>query len=104
MTSVRPPSSAGAGPRATSASCAQEDAKFSSFRRGRLPYRRWSGCRLQFNVIAGSVFDAAKLPLTVWFLAMHLLIQAKTNMSMLELSRRLGHFLTFGLADEAQAD
>ena len=71
-------------------SCAQVDAKFSSFRRGRLLYRQCSGCRFQCSVIAGSVFEATKLPLTVWFLAMHLLTQAKTNMSMLELSRHLG--------------
>lgn len=71
-------------------SCGQADGHFSSFRRGRLLYRQCSGCHFQCSVIAGTVFEATKLPLTVWFLAMHLLTQAKTNMSMLELSRHLG--------------
>ena len=63
---------------------------FSSFRRARLLYRQCSACHFQCSVIAGTIFEASKLPLTVWFLAMHLLTQAKTNMSMLELSRHLG--------------
>ncbi|MDP9095336.1 MAG: IS1595 family transposase [Pseudomonadota bacterium] len=71
-------------------SCGQADGSFSSFRRGQLLYRQCSGCHVQCSVIAGSIFEATKLPLTVWFLAMHLLTQAKTNMSMLELSRHLG--------------
>jgi transposase-like protein len=70
--------------------CGQADASFSSFRRGRLLYRQCSACHFQCSVIAGTIFEATKLPLTIWFLAMHLLTQAKTNMSMLELSRHLG--------------
>lgn len=71
-------------------SCGLTGASFSSFRRGRLLYRQCSGCHFQCSVIAGTAFEATKLPLTVWFLAMHLLTQAKTNMSTLELSRHLG--------------
>jgi transposase-like protein len=71
-------------------SCGQTDASFSAFRRGSLLYRQCSTCHFQCSVIAGTIFEATKLPLTVWFLAMHLLTQAKTNMSMLELSRHLG--------------
>ena len=71
-------------------SCEQIDPSFSSFRRGSLLYRQCSGCHFQCSVIAGTIFEATKLPLPVWFLAMHLLTQAKTNMSMLELSRHLG--------------
>jgi len=71
-------------------SCGQADGSFSSLRRGRLLYRQCSSCHFQCSVIAGTIFEATKLPLTVWFLAMHLLTQAKTNMSMLELSRHLG--------------
>jgi transposase-like protein len=71
-------------------SCGLADAGFSSFRRGTLLYRQCSGCHFQCSVIAGTIFESTKLPLTVWFLAMHLLTQAKTNMSMLELSRHLG--------------
>jgi hypothetical protein len=36
------------------------------------------------------VFASTKLPLTRWFLAMHLLTQAKNNVSALELKRHLG--------------
>lgn len=71
-------------------SCGQAGGSFSSFRRGQLLYRQCSTCHFQCSVIAGTIFEATKLPLTVWFLAMHLLSQAKTNMSMLELSRHLG--------------
>ena len=57
-------------------SCGMAGASFSSFRRGRLLYRQCSGCHFQCSVIAGTAFEATKLPLTVWFLAMHLLTQA----------------------------
>jgi hypothetical protein len=36
------------------------------------------------------LLEAAKLPLTLWFLAMHLLTQAKNNISALELKRHFG--------------
>lgn len=71
-------------------SCGLDDTSFSAFRRGRLLYRQCSSCHFQCSVIAGTIFEATKLPLTVWFLAMHLLTQAKTNMSMLDLSRHRG--------------
>ena len=62
----------------------------SSFRReGRL-YFQCSACRHQCSVISGTVFEATKLPLTSWFLAMHLLTQSKNNVSALELMRHLG--------------
>jgi hypothetical protein len=65
-------------------------ANFSAFRRGRLAYRQCSSCRHQCSIIAGTIFEATKLPLTRWFLAMHLLTQAKNNVSALELMRHLG--------------
>lgn len=61
-----------------------------SFRReGRL-YWQCASCRHQCSVISGTIFEATKLPLTRWFLAMHLLTQAKNNVSALELKRHLG--------------
>jgi hypothetical protein len=33
---------------------------------------------------SGTIFENTKLPLTVWFLAMHLLTQAKNNVAALE--------------------
>jgi hypothetical protein len=60
------------------------------FRRGRQPYRECVGCRYQCSLIAGTMFEGTKLPLRVWFLAMHLLGQAKNNVAALELRRQLG--------------
>ena len=53
-------------------------------------YWQCSACRGQFTVTCGTVFQATKLPLTKWFLAMHLMTQAKNNVSALELKRHLG--------------
>ncbi|MGH8866146.1 MAG: IS1595 family transposase [Burkholderiales bacterium] len=62
----------------------------SSFRReGRL-YFQCSACRHQCSLISGTIFEATKLPLARWFLAMHLLTQSKNNVSALELMRHLG--------------
>lgn len=62
----------------------------SSFRRqGRL-YWQCAGCSHQSSLTSGTVFENTKLPLTVWFLAMHLLTQAKNNVAALELMRHLG--------------
>lgn len=49
-----------------------------------------NACRRQTSVTAGTVFAGSKLPLTTWFLAMHLITQAKNGISSLELSRQLG--------------
>ena len=62
----------------------------TTFRReGRL-YWQCAGCQYQCSVTSGTVFEATKLPLTRWFLAMHLMTQAKNNVSALELKRHLG--------------
>jgi len=62
----------------------------SSFRReGRL-YFQCIACRHQCSVISGTIFEATKLPLSRWFLAMHLLTQSKNNVAALELMRHLG--------------
>ena len=60
------------------------------FVRGGLRYRQCGTCRHQTSLLAGTVFEASKLPLTRWFLAMQLLTQAKNNVSALELMRQLG--------------
>ncbi len=41
-------------------------------------------------MLGGTVFASAKLPLTVWFLAMYLLSQAENGISALELGRQVG--------------
>ncbi len=47
-------------------------------------------CRHQASLIAGTVFQSTKLPLTIWFLAIYLISQAKTGLSALALKRQLG--------------
>lgn len=61
-----------------------------TFERKGLRYWQCTACREQTTVICGTIFQATKLPLTTWFLAMHLLTQAKNNVSALELKRHLG--------------
>lgn len=47
-------------------------------------------CHHQASPIAGTIFMDTKLPLTIWFLAMHLISQGKHSISALELKRQLG--------------
>jgi transposase-like protein len=47
-------------------------------------------CRHQTSPTAGTIFQGTKLPLTVWFQAMHLLTQGKHSVSALELKRQIG--------------
>jgi hypothetical protein len=47
-------------------------------------------CGHQATVTAGTIMDATKLPLTIWFLAFYLIGQTKTSISSLQLSRQLG--------------
>lgn len=49
-----------------------------------------NACRTQTSLIAGTIFAATKLPLTVWFRAMYHMTQTKQGISSLELMRRLG--------------
>ncbi len=61
-----------------------------TFERKGLQYWQCSACGKQTTVTSGTIFQATKLPLTRWFLAMHLLTQAKNSVSALELKRHLG--------------
>ena len=47
-------------------------------------------CKRQVSLTAGTIFHATKLPLTTWFLAIHLVATAKNGISSIELGRRLG--------------
>ncbi len=62
----------------------------SEFRRHDRLYFQCCGCRYQCSLVSGTVFESSKLPLPTWFLAMHLMTQAKNNVSALELKRHLG--------------
>ena len=46
-------------------------------------------CHHQASLTAGTLFEATKLPLTTWFLAMFLLTQQKNGISALALKRHL---------------
>jgi len=69
--------------------CGAIGARTTFVRRG-LRYWQCGGCQHQCSIISGTVFEATKLPLTRWFLAMQLLTQSKNNVSALELKRHLG--------------
>jgi hypothetical protein len=45
---------------------------------------------VQTSLIAGTILQGTKLPMRVWFRAMHLLAQGKKGLSNIELGRRLG--------------
>jgi ribosomal protein L37AE/L43A len=62
----------------------------TSFEREGLRYWQCGACARQCSLISGTIFEASKLPLTRWFLAMQLLTQSKNNVSALELKRQLG--------------
>ena len=47
-------------------------------------------CHHQTSVIAGTLFEATKLPLKSWFLGMYLIAQNKDGISSLNLARQLG--------------
>ena len=49
-----------------------------------------SACHRQTSLTAGTLFEQTKLPLTTWFLAIHLVTQAKTGLSALALMRQIG--------------
>jgi transposase-like protein len=62
----------------------------SVFRVGSHPTFQCKACRQQTSLIVGTLFESTKLPLTVWFLAIYLVSQAKTGLSALALKRLLG--------------
>src|ERR1035437_2800634 len=66
------------------------ETRHCTFERKGLTYWQCAACRTQTTVMCGTIFEATKLPLRTWFLAMHLLTQAKNNVSALELKRHLG--------------
>ncbi|MGD0581183.1 MAG: IS1595 family transposase [Bryobacteraceae bacterium] len=49
-----------------------------------------SGCRKQFTVTVGTIFEDSHIPLNKWLFAIHLLCASKKGMSSLQLQRMLG--------------
>jgi transposase-like protein len=66
------------------------DRRRSRFLRSRQVYYQCRSCRHQTTLLSGTIFEATKLPLRTWLLAIHLLTATKTNMAALELKRHLG--------------
>jgi hypothetical protein len=64
--------------------------KHSVLHVGRHETFQCKNCRLQTSLIAGTLFQSTHLPLTLWFLAIYLISQAKTGLSALALMRQLG--------------
>lgn len=48
------------------------------------------GCKRQFTVTVGTIFERSKVPLSKWWLAVHLLAASKKGMSSHQLMRMLG--------------
>lgn len=66
------------------------DSRATRFEREGRCYWQCCRCGHQTTLTFGTIFESTKLPLTIWFLAMHLLTQSKNNVSALELKRHLG--------------
>jgi transposase-like protein len=47
-------------------------------------------CKQQFSVTSGTIFHDSRIPLTKWFAAIHMIMDAKKGISALQLQRHLG--------------
>jgi transposase-like protein len=47
-------------------------------------------CKQQFSVTSGTIFHDSRIPLTKWFAAIHIIMDAKKGVSALQLQRHLG--------------
>jgi transposase-like protein len=66
------------------------EARHSAFHVGTHQTFQCRACRTQTSLIVGTLFQSTHLPLTIWFLAIYLISQAKTGLSALALKRQLG--------------
>jgi hypothetical protein len=62
----------------------------SEFRAGARKMFQCKACHTQTSIIAGALFQNTRLPLTIWFLAIYLISQARTDLSSLALKRQPG--------------
>lgn len=49
-----------------------------------------NSCKRSYSVLVGTIFESTKLPLTKWFMALVLILNAKKGISSLQLGRDLG--------------
>ena len=66
------------------------DADYYLLKGGKHKIFQCKRCRLQASLIAGTLFQSTHLALSIWFLAIYLVSQAKTGLSALDLKRQLG--------------
>lgn len=69
-----------------------------------------AGCRKQFTVTVGTIFEGSRIPISKWLMAIHLLCSSKKGISALQLSRNLGltyktawfmcHRIRYGMSQE----
>lgn len=60
------------------------------FKRRNLRTWQCHSCRHQTSLLAGTIMEHGRLPLTKWYLAIYLMTQSKTNIAALALMRQLG--------------
>ena len=61
-----------------------------SYNKGKHAVYQCSKCHTQTSLLVDTIFERTHLPLTIWFLAIYLIAQAKTGISSLDLHRKLG--------------
>lgn len=66
------------------------EANAFEFNRKRTRYWECRSCHHQTSLKAGTLLQGSPLPLRLWFLAIYLITQSKTNLAALELKRQLG--------------
>lgn len=72
-----------------------EDAQGNVVKERRVPSRilyqcNAAGCRFQFSATSGTIFDKSHLPLSTWFKAIAILVNAKKSVSAKQMERDLG--------------
>ncbi len=68
--------------------CGETDA--ISFNKGNHTVYQCSHCHTQTSLLVGTLFERTHLPLTIWYLAIYFISEAKTGISALDLHRKLG--------------
>lgn len=66
----------------------------SMFKVGAHPTFQCQACRHQTSLIAGTLFQSTKLPLTLWFLAIYFVSQAKISEILFDFELRLELYVT----------
>jgi len=63
------------------------ETRHSAFRKNDRPYYQCSSCHYQSSLTANTLFHGSHLPLTIWFMAIYFISEAKTQLSSLEQHR-----------------